>query len=510
MKSLSKFFLLESISIALLLTACSPAQSGLELESQNDSIEATPDRQQALLPTRPAYEPGTLVEYIAQTGDTLPGLAGRFNSSEAEILAANPIIPMDVTTLPAGLPMQIPIYYRAFWGSAFQILPDGLYVNGPAQVNFDTAAFVAAQEGWFKDYDESAAQQFLSGADIVDLVATNFSISPRLLLAVMEYSTGALSQAEFYSEQRQYPLGYEAEFYEGVYLQLVWAANTLNNGYYGWRTGKFVEFELADGSLFRPDPWQNAASVALQYFYSQALSTSDFDQAIGPQGFLQSYSTIFGDPWAARSDHIAGSLLQPELRLPFVPDETWSLTGGPHTGWGEGQPWAAMDFAPGLETQGCVDTDVWATAVAAGQIVRTDIGIAVLDLDGDGDERTGWVFFYLHLASKGKARMGSRLEAGQAIGHPSCEGGSSTGTHIHIARKYNGEWLPAAGALPFTMEKWVPYEGERVYLGGLQQPGRSVVACACSDASSALSSRAEPVELATPQAEESPQPPSNE
>ncbi len=510
MKAMSKFFLLANIGLALLLTACSPSQSGLALDSQNASVEATPNEKQTTLPTRPAYEPGTLVEYIAQTGDTLPGLAGRFNSSVAEILAANPIIPMDVTTLPAGLPMQIPIYYRAFWGSSFQILPDGLYVNGPAQVGFDTAAFVAEQDGWFKDYKESAAQQFLSGADIIDLVATNFSISPRLLLAVLDFSSGAVGQSEFDSEQHRYPLGYEAEFYEGVYLQLVWAANTLNNGYYGWRTGKLVEFELADGSLFRPDPWQNASSVALQYFYGQTLSTSDFEQAIGPQGFLQSYSIIFGDPWAESSDHIAGSLLQPELRLPFVPDETWSLTGGPHTGWGEGQPWAAMDFAPGLETQGCVDTDTWATAVAAGQIVRTDIGVAVLDLDRDGDERTGWVIYYLHLANNGKAGVGSLLEAGQAIGHPSCEGGSSSGTHVHLARKYNGEWLPAAGALPFVMENWVPYEGESVYLGGLQRPGQSVVACACSDASSALISRAEPVELATPQAEERPQPGSNE
>jgi hypothetical protein len=34
------------------------------------------------------------------------------------------------------------------------------------------------------------------------------------------------------------------------------------------------------------------------------------------------------------------------------------------------------------------------------------------------------------------------------VGHPSCEGGSSSGIHIHIARKFNGEWVLADGGLP--------------------------------------------------------------
>ena len=44
-------------------------------------------------PTRPAYEPAELVDYVAQTGDTLPALAIRFNTTVDEILAANPFIP---------------------------------------------------------------------------------------------------------------------------------------------------------------------------------------------------------------------------------------------------------------------------------------------------------------------------------------------------------------------------------------------------------------------------------
>jgi len=97
-----------------------------------------------------------------------------------------------------------------------------------------------------------------------------------------------------------------------------------------------------------------------------------------------------------------------------------------------------------------------------------------------------------------KAQVGEVLLAGQPIGHPSCEGGSSTGTHVHIARKYNGEWLDAAGALPFVMEGWTPQEGTAAYSGTLTRQGYLVRACTCSDAASAIMSQAPYVALPTP------------
>jgi len=51
--------------------------------------------------------------------------------------------------------------------------------------------------------------------------------------------------------------------------------------------------------------------------------------------------------------------------------------------------------------------------------------------------------------------------------HPSCEGGKATGTHIHIARKYNGEWIPADGPVPFNLNGWVAHAGVKPYQGTL-------------------------------------------
>jgi hypothetical protein len=130
-------------------------------------------------------------------------------------------------------------------------------------------------------------------------------------------------------------------------------ANTLNNGYYAWRAGKLTEIELPDDSLFRPDPWQNAGSVALQYYFSRLYSGNKYYAAIGPEGLARVYQAFFGDPWTQSVTILPGSLQQPELRFPFVTGQLWAYTGGPHTGWGSGEPFSAIDFAPASETTGC-------------------------------------------------------------------------------------------------------------------------------------------------------------
>jgi LasA protease len=63
------------------------------------------------------------------------------------------------------------------------------------------------------------------------------------------------------------------------------------------------------------------------------------------------------------------------------------------------------------------------------------------------------------------------LEAGDRIGHPSCEGGPSNGTHLHFARRYNGEWIPADQELPFDLDGWISQGNGKEYDGQLIRDG---------------------------------------
>lgn len=481
--------------LALVLSACQPNATSPRSAEQAAALpaaltpEATPT---SAFPDRPRYSPGQLVDYTAQTGDTLYNLASRFNTTVEEILEANPFIPASATTMPPGMPMKMPIYYIPLWGSPYQIIPDSLFVNGPAQVDFDTHQFVASHPGWLKDYVCYVADANRTGAEIVDYVAHYFSLSPRLLLALLEYHAGALTQPTLSPELQDYPLGMRYWKYKGLFMQLVWAANILNEGYYGYRTQDLTLLEHDDGRIERLDPWQNAATVGLQHYFNTLFDYEDYVETISPRGFVQTYKALFGDPWESVQAHIPGSLTQPAFSLPFEPGYVWALTGGPHPAWGKKGPLAALDFAPPSKSIGCVPSNVWATAVADGVVVRSTTGEVMLDLDGDGDERTGWNVFYLHIATNGRVPLGAVLKQGDPIGHPSCEGGASTGTHIHIARKYNGEWMPAGGlcgeVLAFDMEGWIAHNGVEIYKGTMTRSSVVVTACTCSNAASFIQS----------------------
>lgn len=473
---MSKKLILLILIGMLFLGACSPImQPTMILPTESGAVEDPTLPDVTPFPTRPAYNPGELVDYTAQTGDTLAALAERFNTTVAEIRTANAFIPEDATTMPPGMPMQIPIYYRPLWGTPYQMLPDAAFINGPDASGFSTQEFITEHSGWIQAYNAWAFNGTRTAAEIVDYVAMQYSISPKLLLALLDFQGGAFSESDLDEGLETNILGLESRYWVGVYLQLSYASNILNDGYYRWREGELLEFDLKDGSLIRPDPWQNAATVALQYFFSKVLNPQEFHYAIGPDGFILTYKNLFGDPWDVEP-HIPGSLTQPEMQLPYINEVGWAFTGGPHTGWGSMAPWAAIDFAPPSDVQGCYPTSLWATAVADGMIVRDGEGIVVLDLDGDGDEHTGWVVFYLHIAERDRIAVGTFVESGDPLGHPSCEGGRSTGTHIHIARKYNGEWMVADGMIPFVLSGWQPIRGDAPYSGWLVKGDQKVLA----------------------------------
>jgi hypothetical protein len=77
----------------------------------------------------------------------------------------------------------------------------------------------------------------------------------------------------------------------------------------------------------------------------------------------------------------------------------------------------------------------------------------------------------MHIETRDRIQPNTYVYQGQHIGHPSCEGGVANGTHVHLARKYNGEWISADGKLPYNLGGWISGGDGVEYDGTLTRGG---------------------------------------
>jgi LasA protease len=93
--------------------------------------------------------------------------------------------------------------------------------------------------------------------------------------------------------------------------------------------------------------------------------------------------------------------------------------------------------------------------------------------------QTGWTVIYMHMPAEGRVLTGTLVNTGDPLGHPGCEGGTSSGVHVHIARRFDGEWVGVDGSRPFVLGGWTAVSGANEYDGYLERDGVFVPACAC-------------------------------
>jgi len=427
----------------------------------------------------PAISPTSLPPtlYYTQSGDTLPAIAVRFDVPTTAVQSTGGIPETGLLT-PGNL---LVIFTNLTNTGPSQIaLPDSEIVYSPSALDFDVETFVTAAGGYLSRYREYLSTGWLNGAQVVERVAVENSVNPRLLLSLIEYRSGWVTGTPTTIAETDYPLGFYNNSYQGLYQQLSWAVSQLSIGFYGWRAGLLTEVTVGEETI-RLAPSLNAGTVALQYLFAQFEEDSRrwAGDLYGADSLPVLFEDMFGNPFL-RAQTVEPlyppSLTQPPMELPFNNGDTWSFTGGPHSAWGPDGALAAIDFAPRSMESGCTQSDNWVTAVAAGLVVRSAYGVVVLDLDGDGSEQTGWDVMYLHIATRDRVPVGTFVDVNDHIGHPSCEGGLATGTHTHIARKYNGEWILADGPMPFTLSGWVAHAGAEPYDGTLTNGNQTVTA----------------------------------
>lgn len=447
------------------------------MESPTDAASRTP------VPSPTVGTPTPLILYTVQNSEYLPAIAKRFGVALTDITSPDPLPAERI--IPPGTLLAIPNTISGLDLSPGTItMPDSEIVYAPTAKDFDVEAYVNNANGYLKTYKQYLnSSAWTTGAEAVQRIATENSLNPRLVLAIIDYESNWVRGLPGNIAQEDYPLGHKDFHFAGLFRQLMWTSEILSLGYYGWRNGTLTELKFPDGKTLRIDPRLNAGTVAIQYFFAQTHPYDDWLRIVDANvGFPSFYQDMFGDAWARAQTiepMLSPTLTQPNLILPFEVNKTWSLSGGPHAAWETRGALAALDFAPASTDSGCQPSTEWAVAAAAGRVIREDKGLVVLDLDKDGNEQTGWVLIYMHIATENKVALGKTLKLGDRIGHPSCEGGVATGTHIHIARKFNGEWVLADGPVPFDLSGWVAHNGTEPYKGTLTKFDRTVTACPC-------------------------------
>jgi murein DD-endopeptidase MepM/ murein hydrolase activator NlpD len=490
------FFLITAVLVG---AACSPRQTivivitatptPLSLPIQSAGEQPTPEPTAPAVALLPVAQPSV---YTIQPGDTLSTLALQYGTT-VEILASLNALP-NPDLLEVGQVIRLPATVSINSPSGF-LLPDHLLIRAPGAVNFNIRQFIEQQPGYIRTVAEPIGNELrpYTAAEIVERVALEFSVDPRMLLATLEMRANWLTQPTLSDEQKSYPIidtaALDGVDRRGLYRQLAWTANQLNWGFYSWKYYGNQLITFVTGKRASLSPSLNAGTIGVQYLVSRLSTPQDWELNI--TALIQVYNRLFGLP---PSDPAAMSTtidpLQPDLALPFRPGDTWFYTGGHHGAWGRGSAWGAVDFAPPDErpdgSSFCYVSQFPITAVTPGIIARSGDGTVILDLDNDGDESTGWTILYLHIATEGRVPVGTQVQTGDTIGYASCEGGVSNATHMHIARRYNGEWIPNACdacAVPrsvfpaFNMSGWVFYGlADQEYQGYAQRDGAVVLA----------------------------------
>jgi LysM repeat protein len=478
-----------------------PNPTATPLATATDTATATPLPTETPLVASPTPDPSrprdpnldllgpnwAAFSHKVQAGDEVGTLAARYGLTYDQIRIANGfkggevLQPGQVILIPQEIQQKSPTR---------KLIPDSELVYGPSTIGFDVDTFVAKyKRGYLYSYTETVNGEELSGATLIQRAAQSYSLNPRLLLALLEYQSNWLTAAAPETNAKLYPFGRAEGGTEGLLRQLGWVANALNQGYYEWNDYSLSLLILGDGTRVGLSDGLNAGTVALDYVFSQ--TTTDLDQwesTLAVSGFSRTYQRLFGDPFAhAVEPLVPTTLTQPDLTLPWQGGETWFYSGGPHGSFGSGSPWGAVDFLPPGNASGCDVSANWITAIAPGVVARSGDGQLLLDLDGDGDEQTGWVILYLHVAEQDRPTVGTVLGVGDKVGHPSCEGGFAKDAHVHVARKYNGVWLRADDPLaPFVLGGYTLKSTGSEYNGLMEGFGVAKLACACRNESNAI------------------------
>ena len=247
----------------------------------------------AMVPTPTRGAPITLpplrteeTTYKVKSGDSLANIALTHQVSVKQILDFNKI--EDPNLIAVDSVIVIPPSNANELAGNLLLIPDSELVYGLNAKDFSIESFIAQFNGVLRGYSEIDDEgNEMTGPQVVRRVAEENSFNPRLLLALLEFKSGWLTQSAPAGYDATYPMGLKVLNREGLYKQLSSMVNETLRGASLWRAQVLAVWTLNDGNVMRIDPTINAGTAGLQYVLGLLLGKDQFKHAIAEEGFHQ-------------------------------------------------------------------------------------------------------------------------------------------------------------------------------------------------------------------------------
>ncbi|MEZ0395395.1 MAG: CARDB domain-containing protein, partial [Anaerolineales bacterium] len=371
-----------------------------------------------------------------------------------------------------------PVHAQA-GGLSAAVLSDGQFVYGPNVNGFDLTAWL-----------EANAPHLLPYAADLEGFASYASLNPRLLLALMELRTGLVSNL---AADPANPFGWPQSGFEA---QVQAAAEVLTSAYYlhlhrysalDPAERSLPPLPLPDGSELTLAPEVNAGTYAVLAFLAQTETADSLPAAL--ESLPAVWAVLFpaDDPLDESNQvYIPGSLAAQStpppsmLQLPYQRGEAWRFWGVHHNMGYTGTDASSIDFTNEWRYWICPDPlndcmegyapydlspypiraahSGWITTIAGNKWGITAPCQATIYTNYD---RTGWATRYYHLENV-QATPGAPpvpIAQNAILGYMAdtkkealCNGGASSGHHVHFSLMYNGAFVPIDGT---ALTGWV-------------------------------------------------------
>ena len=296
-------------------------------------------------------------------------------------------------------------------------------------------------------YLEENAPHLADKAEIISHYAGYSSISPKLLIALMEQESGLISVNKSLANTAR-PFGVlssKSGFREQVEDISSRLATEFYKGHSYAQTG--VNEKLTTDS----DAVKAVRAILAPKYSSnadKAMKASETAHSKAVVALGQTYNKLFGEAdhqvksSSAKQQKIAN--IDDYFQLPYLVGETWR-NGGTHTNNGSGSyPQSSLDFNNGGRW-GDNLRHIWVTAAAPGTVKYHSSCFMEVIHEG------GWSTTYYHLdniqyGTNTNVDRNTRIanyasSKGQAL----CNGGQSTGPHLHFSLKRNGQFYHLDG-----------------------------------------------------------------